>query len=58
MNTFLFSAQNIVHLRIPKEKRMKKLIVVFVILLACGTGFSQRPGPGEENLLIMQQGRR
>src|SRR4029434_3869185 len=56
MNTFLLSAQNIVHSSIPKEKRMKKLIVVIVILLACATGFSQRPGPNEQNLLIMQEG--
>src|SRR4030095_6150885 len=56
MNTFLFSVENIVHSCIPKEKRMKKLIIVFVILLACATGLSQRPGADEQNLLIIQQG--
>jgi DNA-binding beta-propeller fold protein YncE len=35
---------------------MKKIIIVFVILLACVTAFSQRPGPNEQHLLVMQEG--
>jgi streptogramin lyase len=33
---------------------MRKLIVIFVILLACTTGFSQRPS--DPSLLVMQEG--
>ena len=33
---------------------MRKLIVIFAILLACATGYSQRPS--DPNLLIMQEG--
>src|SRR5688572_25788835 len=33
---------------------MKKLTVIFVILLACATAYSQRPS--DPNLLIMQEG--
>ena len=35
---------------------MKKLIIVLSILLACATAFSQRPGPNEQQLLVMQEG--
>jgi DNA-binding beta-propeller fold protein YncE len=35
---------------------MKKLIIIFAILLACATAFSQRPGPNEQQLLVMQEG--
>src|SRR5678815_6090284 len=35
---------------------MRRLTLVFVILLACATAYSQRPGPNEQNLLIMQEG--
>jgi DNA-binding beta-propeller fold protein YncE len=35
---------------------MRKLIVIFAILLACATGYSQRPGADEQHLLIMQEG--
>ena len=35
---------------------MKKLTVIFVILLACVTAYSQRPGADEAHLLIMQEG--
>ena len=35
---------------------MKKLTVIFVILLACVTAFSQRPGADQQHLLVMQEG--
>src|SRR6185503_16475616 len=35
---------------------MRKLTVIFAILLACVTGYSQRPGADEQHLLIMQEG--
>jgi hypothetical protein len=35
---------------------MKRLTLIFMILLACATAYSQRPGPNEQNLLIMQEG--
>ena len=35
---------------------MKKLIIVFMILLACATAVSQRPGANEQHLLVMQEG--